>query len=243
MANVSIIIGRKNSKGLPGKNLLDVQGRPLASYVFEAAANTKGLDEHFLSTDCPNLKNIARQYGIETIERPKHLCSDAALGEDVYESVYQHLRESGVVNENSLFALLMCNAPFVTAEKIQTGIELLKENTVIDSAVTVSKYNMWSPLRARKLDDNDLLIPFVPFESFGDPSSLSCDRDSQGDVYYADMGVSVVRARCLRDMNEGLLPQRWMGQKIAPIFQEGGFDLDYSWQIPAVEDWIKRNCN
>ena len=48
---------------------------------------------------------------------------------------------------------------------------------------------MWSPHRARKVEDDNLLHPFVPFTTFGDPKTLNCDRDSQGDVWFADMGV------------------------------------------------------
>jgi hypothetical protein len=104
--------------------------------------------------------------------------------------------------------------------------------------VTVSRYNMWSPLRARKLDQDGALQPFVPFETFGDPATLNCDRDSQGDVYFADMGVSVVRPECLERLEEGLLPQKWMGRRIAPIESWGGCDVDYEWQIPLVERWL-----
>ena len=100
---------------------------------------------------------------------------------------------------------------------------------------------MWSPLRARKLTKQKNLIPFVPFKNFGNPKTLNCDRDSQGDVYYADMSVSIVRPKCLENMEKGLLPQKWMGRKIAPIHSEGGCDVDYEWQLPMVEFWLKRN--
>ena len=110
-----------------------------------------------------------------------------------------------------------------------------------DSAVTTSIYNMWSPLRARKIDGQGTLQPFVPFETFGDPKELNCDRDSQGNVYYADMSVSVVRPYCLEKLEDGLLPQKWMGKKIAPIHSWGGCDVDYEWQIPMVEFWLKKN--
>ena len=76
---------------------------------------------------------------------------------------------------------------------------------------------MWSPLRARRLHPDGCLRPFVPFENFGDPKTLNCDRDSQGDVFFADMGVSIVRPRCLEHLEKGFLPQKWMGQRIAPI--------------------------
>jgi hypothetical protein len=100
---------------------------------------------------------------------------------------------------------------------------------------------MWSPLRARKLGADGCVHPFVPFETFGDPRTLNCDRDSQGDVWFADMGVSVVRPRCLEHLREGLLPQRWMGQRIYPIRQWGGCDVDYDWQVPMVEFWLEKH--
>ena len=67
---------------------------------------------------------------------------------------------------------------------------------------------MWSPIRARKLDKKTgCLKPFVPFKTFGNVKKLNCDRGSQGDVYYADMSVSVVRPYCLENMTNNLLPQ------------------------------------
>ena len=100
---------------------------------------------------------------------------------------------------------------------------------------------MWSPLRARKLNKDGSLKPFVPFKTFGDPKKLNCDRDSQGDVYFADMSVSIVRPYCLENMNKGLLPQKWMGRKIAAIKSEGGLDVDFEWQLPQVKFWIEKN--
>ena len=67
------------------------------------------------------------------------------------------------------------------------------------------------------------------------------DRDSQGDVYFADMGVSVVRPRCLKHIADGLLPQKWMGQKIYPLIQEAGCDVDYEFQIAQTEYWLQNN--
>ena len=98
---------------------------------------------------------------------------------------------------------------------------------------------MWSPLRARRLEADGLLKPFVPFEYFGDQTILNCDRDSQGDVYFADMGVSIVKPFCLEQIEAGLLPQKWMGQKIYPIKNWGGCDVDFEWQVPQVEFWLR----
>jgi hypothetical protein len=140
-----------------------------------------------------------------------------------------------------LIVLLFCNAATILAETIDEGIAVLQNNDTYDSAVTVSCYNMWSPLRARKIGSDGLLHPFVPFETFGDPKTLNCDRDSQGDVWFADMGVSIVKPRCLEHLDEGLLPQKWMGQNIYPLKQWGGCDVDFEWQIPGVEFWLRQH--
>ena len=57
----------------------------------------------------------------------------------------------------------------------------------------------------------------------------------------ADMSASIVRPRCLENLKEGLLPQKWMGKKIASIPSWGGCDVDYEWQLPMVEFWLKKN--
>jgi len=137
--------------------------------------------------------------------------------------------------------LLFCNAPTVSPEQIALGVENLRSNAELDSAVTVSRYNMWSPLRARKVDNNGLLQPFVALENFGDPNTLNCDRDSQGDAWFADVALSVVRPANLENLDDGMLPQKWMGQKIYPIFNEAGLDVDYEWQVPQAEWWLREH--
>lgn len=235
---VALLLGRKGSKGFPGKNTAPVLGKPLAWYPIHTALATPEIDHTYLSTDDPMLSDMGRTLGVEIIDRPEHLATDGALGEDAYVQGYNEIC-SRVGQKPELLVLLFCNAATISIKAIQNGINFLKHNPSFDSAVTVSRYNMWSPLRARKLTNDGALVPFVPFELFGDPKTLSCDRDSQGDVWFADMGCSVVRSECLEDIENGMLPQKWMGRKIAPIFQEGGCDVDYVWQIKGVEWWLK----
>lgn len=237
----ALLIGRANSVGFPGKNTSLVLGRPLCAYPMIAARNSKHKPRLFVSTDCPNIQKVALAYQAELIERPPELATSEALGEHVFYHGYQVIKEI-LAKEGktiSYMILLFANSATVTSNLIDKGIGILEQDPDKDSAVTTSVYNMWSPLRARKLDDNGCLRPFVPFETFGNPAKLNCDRDSQGNVYFADMSVSVVRPKCLDHMNEGLLPQKWMGQNIAPIPSWGGLDVDYEWQIPGVEYWLK----
>jgi len=238
---VALLMGRKGSKGFPGKNTCKVLGRPLCSYPMRAALDCALVDKAYLSTDDGALMEIAQGLGIGIIKRPPELCTDEALGEDVYVHAYEHVKEIHKKEGVEFIALLMCNAATITEGIITEGIEVLRNNPSYDSAVSVSRYNMWSPLRARKIGEDGLLHPFIPFDAFGDPDNLNCDRDSQGDVFFADMGVSIVRARCLENIHGGLLPQKWMGRKIYPLKQWGGLDVDYEWQIPQVEYWLKKH--
>jgi hypothetical protein len=218
-----------------------VIGKSLAYYPMKAAKDCPEIDKVYISTDDERLMELAVSSGVEVIVRPPELCTDHALGEHVYIHAHTVAKERNAGSTIELIVLLMCNAPMVTSETILKGIEVLRKNPHLDSAVTVSKYNMWSPLRARKIGDDGLLHPFVPFETFGDPKTLNCDRDSQGDVWFADMGASIVRPRCLERLEDGLLPQKWMGQKIYPLKQWGGLDVDYEWQVPQVEYWLRKH--
>jgi hypothetical protein len=236
----ALMLGREGSTAFPGKNTLPILGRPMMVYPLLAAKYSKYVDEIFVSTDSDRIKNIAGDFGATIIDRPPHLATKEALGEDAYAHGYRHIRYT-LNKPVEMVVLLFCNAPTILPSVIDRGIEALRADESLDSAVTVSVYNMWSPLRARKLDGEGLLQPFVPFELFGDPKTLNCDRDSQGDVYFADMSTSIVRPRCLENLHDGLLPQRWMGTRIFPLKQWGGLDVDYEWQVPQVEFWLRKN--
>lgn len=239
----ALMLGRDGSRGFPGKNTTPVLGRPLMAYPLMAAQASQHVERSYVSTDSPGIKKVTLEFGARVIDRPAELCTPQALGEDAFAHGFRLIRDElkKEGKELELLALLFCNAATISAELIDEGVKALRERPEADSAVSVSRYNMWSPLRARKENKAGFLDPFVPFETFGDPKTLNCDRDSQGDVWYADMGLSIVRPRCFDAMQDGLLPQRWMGRNIHPLKQWGGCDVDYEWQMPGVEYWLLKH--
>ena len=235
------MIGRKGSRGFPGKNTSKILGRSCCEYPLMAAKKSKLIDQLFVATDCNKIKKVTKKYNPIFIKRPKILNTNKALGDDVFK--YSYLETKKILSDKKInfIVLLFANAPSITTSMIDRGIKFLKKNKKFDSVVSTSVYNMWSPLRARKLDKSGNLVPFVKFEYFGNPKTLNCDRDSQGNVYFADMSLSIVRPKCLDNLKNGLLPQKWMGKKIAPLFSWGAGDIDYKWQVPGVEYWLKKN--
>lgn len=241
--NIAILIGRAGSKGLPGKNTKKILGRFLVEYPLIAAKNSKMIKYLFVSTDCNKIKKISKNYDAVYLERPKNLATSAALGEDVFQHAYYQAKK--YLNDLSLkintITLLFANAATINTSLINKGINMLNKDRYFDSAVTTSVYNMWSPVRARVKNKKNCLRPFLPFKVISNPN-FNCDRDSQGKIYFADMGASIVRPKCLENMKSGLPPQKWMGKKIAAIESENGCDIDYEWQIPSVEYWLKKNA-
>lgn len=242
--DIAILIGRKGSKGFPNKNIKKVGNKHLCEYPVLAVKKIKSVKKIFVATDCDKITKITKKYDVQFIKRPKKLNSDKALGEDVFKYCYESIKSIAEKEKKKIryIILLMANAPMLTSKMLEDGIKKLNKNPKADSAVSVSKYNMWSPIRARKIANDGYLKPFIPFKQMK-LKVINCDRDSQGDVYFADMSVSIVRPKCIEKINKGLLPQKWMGKNILPIFSNYGLDLDYPWQLPQVEYWIKKNFN
>ena len=239
---IAILIGRANSKGYPNKNLKKIKKKHLFEYPILACKKSKLVDKIFVSTDSKIIKNKLKGYkNLEIINRDKRLATDKALGEDVFFDAYKIIKKKIDKSKIEFLILLFANSVTLSDKMLKKGIKFLRKNPSFDSAVSTSVYNMWSPLRARKLNKKGALVPFVPFETFGNPKTLNCDRDSQGDVYFADMSCSIIRTRCLENMKTNLLPQKWMGKKIAPIKSWGGLDIDYEWQVPQSIHWLKKN--
>ena len=236
MKIASIIIGRAGSSGFKGKNFFKLFGEPMCYYPMIAAKKSKQINKHFVATDCPKIKSVAKKLKFNLIHRPDKLNNQNALGDDVFKYAVEQVKKMD--NSFDIFVLLFANAPTINTVLINKCINKLKKNKNADSCITVSKYNMWSPIRARKISKG-YLIPFTEDKKL--LSQINCDRDSQGDVLFADGGVSVVKYRCFKDMKKNLPPMRWMGKKILSVKNDFGLDVDYSWQVGQVKDWLKKN--
>lgn len=78
MKNFAFIFARGGSKGLPGKNIKPLAGKPLIQYSIGTAKKCPSIDEVFVSTDDTAIADIAREAGAIIIERPADLASDTS---------------------------------------------------------------------------------------------------------------------------------------------------------------------
>lgn len=238
---VAILFGRKGSQGFPGKNLHPILGRPATVYPLLAAHHAKDVDRLFTSTDDPTIADLSREYGGEVLERPPELCTGDALLEDVIQHAY-HRVCSSLDDSPEYVVILLCNSCNILAQTLDDGVRMLEVHSELDSVITACQLNMFHPLRARRLADDGSLQPAVSLEVIGDPDEMNCDRGSAGDVYFADGGMTVVRAVHLENVKKNLLPFRWMGHRIGMIEQlPGGSDIDQGWQVAAMEFWLREH--
>lgn len=235
---VSVILGRGGSKGLPGKNTMDILGRKVMEYPIIECKKVKDIDKMYVSTDSDEITKVAISHGCKYIKRPDELCNDTALLQDAIVHAYRVIKQE---NKNLKYLIItMCNAPNITMESIQKGIEMLESDKNLDSVITVGKYDMFAPERARVPNEDGHLQPYVPFEALNE--EVTCDRKSHKPTYFADGGMTIVRSEFLDDISQNLLPFQWMGKKIGYIEQlPGGGDIDYPWQIEAIKWWLKEN--
>ena len=230
-----LLIGRGGSRGVKGKNTMEILGRPLMEYPILAARNSRNTGEIFLSTDAEYIKEVGRKHNLVIMDRDPELCRDSALVEDVVVNGYRQICKR--IGRQEIFVLLFCNTATITPGLIDQGIEALVRDKTLDSAVSVSLYNEYSPVRAKALDENGMLVPYVDVNSI---ENASCDRDSARACYFCDCSIWVLRDRCM-DKEKGVLRFRWTGRRTLPRFQEGGLDIDHDYGIAQTEYWLRKH--
>ena len=132
---IAIIPARGGSKGLPGKNVRLLNGKPLIAYTVDAALSAKNIDRVIISTDDEEIAKIAVQYGAELpFMRPSELASDTALAVDNYIYTIGRLEKEGG-NPIDAFVVLQPTSPLRIAEDIDGAIELFEQKKA-DSVIS-----------------------------------------------------------------------------------------------------------
>ena len=121
---IAIIPARGGSKGLPGKNIKLLNGKPLIAYTIEAALNAKMISRVIVSTDDEDIANVSLKYGAEIpYLRPDYLATDQANSIDVYRNLIETLFkiENTQINE---FVVLQPTSPLRNFNHIDEAIQL-----------------------------------------------------------------------------------------------------------------------
>jgi len=133
MEILSVIPARGGSKGIPLKNLILVNGKPLIYYTIMASLKSK-VDRTIVSTDHKGITKTAKRYGAEVIFRPKKLSTDGVQIEPTIEHILNHLETKEKYIPDTI-VLLQNTSPLRTFEYINKGLRIFQQGNY-DSVVS-----------------------------------------------------------------------------------------------------------
>ena len=131
MKTLGIIPARGGSKGIPKKNIKLLNGKPLIAYTLEAALSST-IDRVVVSTDCQEIAQVAKQFGVEVFIRPSELAKDSTPTLPVLQHIVNNINETF-----DAVVTLQPTSPLRVARHINEAIELFKNDDMADSLVSV----------------------------------------------------------------------------------------------------------
>jgi CMP-N,N'-diacetyllegionaminic acid synthase len=143
MKLTAIILARAGSKGLPGKNMLPVAGKPCAAWTLEHAFASSCVARVVVSTDDPALAILAREMGAIVVPRPAELASDTATIDDAARHCVRAINST-----DDAFAILYANVPVRPPDLTDRACALLDQHTdSLQSFSPVGKHHPWWMVR------------------------------------------------------------------------------------------------
>jgi N-acylneuraminate cytidylyltransferase len=215
-ARIAIIPARGGSKRIPRKNIKPFGGRPIIAYSIEAAIAAGCFDEVMVSTDDEEIAQVARAHGAQVpFLRTSATANDFSGTAEVLSEVL-----AAYAQRNSHFDLACClypTAPFVTAELLLRGLDILEE-TAAASVITVAQHALpiW---RAFTMVDGELRWVHPEFEKTRSQDLLPTYFDA-GQFYWLKVSAF-------------LREPRLVCQRAVPLLLPRGAVQD----IDTPEDW------
>lgn len=182
---LAVIPARAGSKGLPGKNLLPLGGKPMIAWSIQAALASRYLDRVVVSSEDEEILSVARQWGADTpFVRPVELAGDGTPGIDVVLHVCLALPDYDFV------VLLQPTSPLRSTADIDQAIAWCRERGA-PVCVSVTKPEK-SPYWMYFLDEVGHMAPVV------DASQRPALRQALPEAYALNGAVYVARIDWLR---------------------------------------------
>ena len=131
-----VIPARGGSKGLPGKNIKNLCGKPLIAYSIDVARTITTDENICVSTDDQKIIDVVQNYGLQVpFVRPRELASDTATTNDVLLHAVKYYENNGKMFNKIL--LLQPTSPLRTVDQVKEALLLYRND--VDMVVSVTK--------------------------------------------------------------------------------------------------------
>ena len=220
--NVAIIPARGGSKRIPNKNIKSFAGKPIIAYSIAAAKVSGVFDKVVVSTDSEKIALAAKEHGAEApFIRPSELADDFTTSAPVLLHALNWLEENGM--SSNYACCIYATAPFVQAEYIKKGFELITDKKV-SSVFSVTTFP-FPIFRALNISCDGYLKMFWPEHELTRSNDLPEAYHDAGQFYWLDIKKFFeIRKLYTNDALPVILP-RYLAQDI---------DIAEDWETAEV---------
>jgi len=222
---LGLIPARGGSKGLPGKNIRPLNGKPLIAWTIQQASQSKYLDRTIISTDDPKIAQIARSCaGDVPFLRPKKLASDRSPTIDTVTHAVEFLKTKG--ESFDFLALLEPTSPLRARDDLDKAIKILiDQQEKFDCLVSLGQVHLEHPRIMKKMD-NGYVASYMP------SNAQKVKRRQDLEIVYFPYGVIY-----LSKIETLLKTGSFYQQKQIPYFIERwqGYEVDDLYDFLCIE--------
>jgi len=195
MDAIAIIPARAGSQRIPGKNWKDFHGKPIIQYSIETATRSGQFDRVVVTTDGPEIAEIAHRSGAMVVWRPKALAADNVGTQDVASCTLDYFKDWA-----DLACCIYPTAPMLTTDDLMTGRALLvNAGERWDYVMSVGSEPLrdagcfyWGRAQAF-LDRRKLIGPRTIMYRL--PEDRVCDINTPEDWYLADKMYAAIQRK------------------------------------------------
>lgn len=236
---LGIIPARGGSKGIPGKNIKVIAGKPLIAWTIEAAKKSKLLTRVIVSTDDDKIADVAKKYGAEVpFLRPVNLAEDLSTDVEFLIHALDWLK-SNEGYEPEIVVRLPPTSPLRTVDNIDLGIQKLIDTPEADAVRPIIEtpkhpYKFW-----KISADGKWLEPFLDKSTTGFDEPQNLPRQLFPKVYMHTGAMDVIRSKTLREQNST------SGKKLAYFFMtpEASINIDHVIDFEFAEFLLNKQKN
>ncbi len=159
---VGFIFARGGSKGIPGKNIRLLAGKPLIAYAIETAFQSEFIDRVVVSTDDEKISQIAQDFGAEVpFLRPKELAKDNSPEWLAWQHAVKTLNEQDKGRDLDVFVGIPTTSPLRITEDVDRAIQafLEGESDVIITVKNTARHPAFNMVALNKRNYAKLILP------------------------------------------------------------------------------------
>lgn len=211
---IAIIPARGGSKGLPGKNIKPLLGKPLIAWTIEQARKSKYIDKLIVSTDDKKIAEISKMHGADVpFLRPKEFAKDNSPMSDAIMHVINRLEKKGEFFD--VVVLLEPTSPLRKENDIDDAIKLFIKNIrKADSLVSLGAVQLEKPHILKKVDKG-FVAPFIKTKNkFYQRQQLPESYFPYGVIYISDIGAFKKDKTFYRKKTLPYFIERWQNYEI-----------------------------